>query len=249
MEDTTSELGRLASVLNSTFSRLDAAFSQQAQFTADAAHELRTPVSVILTQTQSTLARERSAEEYRETLEACQRAAQRMRRLVDSLLELARLDAGQEPLRRTECDLAAIAADGIAHVRPLAEARRLAISADFSSAPMQADHERIAQVVTNLLANAIEYNHDGGSIRVATGRDGNSAIFTVSNTGPGIPSAELPHVFDRFRRADGSRTSGHAGLGLAICKAIVAAHDGSIDVQSAPDGETTFRVRFPTQRN
>ena len=245
MDDTTSELGRLASVLNSTFSRLDAAFSQQAQFTADAAHELRTPVSVILTQTQSTLARERSADDYRETLEACQRAAQRMRRLVDSLLELARLDAGQEPLRRAECDLATITADGIAHIRPLAEARGLAISTALSSAPIHADQERIAQVVTNLLGNAIEYNHDGGNIRVATGLDGNFAVITVSNTGPGISEAELPHIFDRFRRADGSRTSGHAGLGLAICKAIIAAHDGSIDVQSAADGETTFRVRFP----
>jgi len=164
---------------------------------------------------------------------------------VDSLLELARLDAGQEPLRRAECDLATIAADGIAHVRPLAEARGLAISAELSSAPVHADQERIAQVVTNLLGNAIEYNHDGGNIRVTTRLDGNFAVITVSNTGAGIPAAEIPHIFDRFRRVDGSRTSGHAGLGLAICKAIVAAHDGSIDVQSAADGETTFRVCFP----
>ena len=96
--ETESELGQLAAVLNSTFARLETAFAQQQQFAADAAHELRTPVSVMLTQTQTALNRERSAAEYRETIEACQRAAQRMRQLIESLLELARLDAGQEQI-------------------------------------------------------------------------------------------------------------------------------------------------------
>src|SRR5207245_2533484 len=96
-DDTDNELGQLANVLNSTFARLESIFAQQARFTADAAHELRTPVSVMLTQTQSALTRDREAVEYRETVEACQRAAQRMRRLIESLLELARLDADQEP--------------------------------------------------------------------------------------------------------------------------------------------------------
>ena len=93
-------------MLNSTFARLEAAFAQQRQFTSDAAHELRTPVSVMLTQTQTALNRERSAAEYRETVESCQRAAQRMRRLIESLLELARLDAGQEPMKQARFDLA-----------------------------------------------------------------------------------------------------------------------------------------------
>ena len=105
--DTDSELGRLAGVLNSTFARLEAAFAQQAQFTSDASHELRTPVSVILTQTQTALSRERTSPEYREALEACQRAARRMKALTESLLELARLDAGQEPMKRERVRLAA----------------------------------------------------------------------------------------------------------------------------------------------
>src|SRR5207249_8616527 len=112
------------SVLNSTFARLEANFAQQARFTSDAAHELRTPVSVMLTQTQSALTRERPAPEYRETLEACQRAAQRMRRLIESLLELARLDAGQEKLKHAPLDLAHTAADCVELVRPLAAERR-----------------------------------------------------------------------------------------------------------------------------
>src|SRR5207253_855749 len=98
VDETESELGQLAARLNATFAQLEALFAQQARFTADAAHELRTPVAVMLTQTQSALARERTPAEYRETLEACQRATQRMRRLIESLLELARLDAGQDPL-------------------------------------------------------------------------------------------------------------------------------------------------------
>src|SRR5690348_16645892 len=113
------ELGRLAAVLNSTFARLETAFAQQQQFTADAAHELRTPVSVILTQTQTALNRERSAAEYRETIEACQRSAQRMRRLIESLLELARLDAGQESMKQLRFSLTGTVNDceiGRAHV-------------------------------------------------------------------------------------------------------------------------------------
>ena len=104
--DMDTELGQLAGVLNSTFARLDAAFAQQTRFTADAAHELRTPVAVMLTQTQSALSRERSAADYRETIEACQRATQRMRRLIETLMVLARLDSGQETLQRTRFDLA-----------------------------------------------------------------------------------------------------------------------------------------------
>src|SRR6185503_11389110 len=117
--ETESELGQLVAVLNSTFTRLDAAFAQQQQFTSDAAHELRTPVSVILTQIQSTLNKERTGVEYRETLEACQRAAQRMRRLIESLLELARFDAGQEQLKRIQFDLATTARDCAELVQPL----------------------------------------------------------------------------------------------------------------------------------
>ena len=126
-----SELGQLASVFNATFARLEAAFAQQQQFTADAAHELRTPVSVMLTQTQTALNRERSAAEYRETLEACQRATQRMRKLIESLLELARLDAGQEPMKRMKFDLSQTAWDCVELVRPLAAERGVKIHCEL----------------------------------------------------------------------------------------------------------------------
>jgi len=246
-DETDSELGRLAGVLNATFARLDALFTQQARFTADAAHELRTPVAVMLTQTQSALARERPVAEYRETLEACQRATQRMRRLIESLLELARLDAGQEPLRRTPCDLSKIAGDCLELVRPLATARAIQIHADLPSVPCQGDGERLAQVVTNLLSNAIDYNRDGGEIRLTTHRDNGTVILTVGDTGCGISAEDLPHVFERFQRADKARTAaaGHSGLGLAIAQAIVQAHGGSIEAASEPGAGAVFTVKLP----
>ena len=242
--DTDSELGRLASVLNSTFARLDAAFTQQARFTADAAHELRTPVSVVLTHAQNGLASDCLNEEHREAFEASQRAAQRMRRLIDSLLELARLDAGQEPLRRAACDLSKITADCVTHIRPLADSRRIEIHAELSPASCMGDGERLAQVVTNLLSNAIDYNHKGGEVWIATARNADAATLTVTNTGPGIPAEDLPHIFERFHRADKARSAGHSGLGLAITQAIVQAHGGSIEVAGDPDKTTTFTVKM-----
>ncbi len=245
--DTENELGRLASVLNSTFARLESAFTQQARFTADAAHELRTPVSVMLTQTQATLTRERDAAEYRETVEACQRAAQRMRRLTESLLELARLDAGQEDMKRLRFDIANTVRDSVEMILPLAVERGIKIHCEVPALECEGDPERLGQVITNLLANAVQHNKPQGEVRVTAQQQGGTAVLTVTDTGPGISADDLPYVFERFFRADKSRTgsSGHTGLGLAISKAIVEAHGGTIDVSSQPAVGTTFTVRLP----
>ncbi len=244
--DSESELGQLAGVLNSTFARLDAAFTQQARFTADAAHELRTPVTVMLTHAQNGLATECANEEHREAFEATQRAAQRMRHLIESLLELARLDAGQEPLRRDECDLSRIAADSLELVQPLAAKRGIRIHTDFAAAICHGDADRLAQVLTNLLTNAIDYNHDDGEVRISTRREGSTATLAIWNTGPSIPGEDLPHIFERFHRADKSRSStGHSGLGLAIARAIVRAHGGSISARSETGNGTSFTISLP----
>jgi two-component system, OmpR family, sensor kinase len=243
--ETESELGRLASVLNSTFARLDAAFAQQRQFTSDAAHELRTPVSVMLTQTQTTLNRERSVVEYRETVESCQRAAQRMRRLIESLLELAKLEAGQQPMRQARFDLGHTARDCVALIEPLAVARHVKITCNVTPLECLGDSERLAQVITNLLTNAITYNKENGEVRVEGEKKDGSVILRVSDTGMGISAEDLPRVFDRFYRVDSSRTSGNTGLGLAISKAIVEAHGGQIEVTSQPNAGTVFTVRLP----
>jgi two-component system OmpR family sensor kinase len=245
--ETESELGQLAGVLNSTFARLDATFAQQKQFTSDAAHELRTPVAVILTQTQSTLTKERSPAEYRETLEACQRAAQRMRRLIESLLELARFDAGQEGMKRTRFDLANPTRDCIEMLLPLADERKIRIQAQLVPAACHGDPERITQVVVNLLTNAVNHNKAGGEIQIVTRAENGSAVLIISDNGPGISAEHLPHIFDRFYCVDAARNSsqGRSGLGLAISKAIVEAHGGMIEVSSKVGAGTVFTVRLP----
>jgi len=245
--DTDSELGHLAGVLNSTFARLEAAFAHQARFTSDASHELRTPVSVILSQAQTALSRERPAPEYREALEACQRAAQRMRRLTESLLELARLDAGQDPMKQERFDLSRVARDSVELVGPLAAERHIQLRCELPVTECVGDAERIGQVVTNLLTNAIHFNRDGGEVSVSTQTHNGAVLLTVSDTGEGIPPEDLQRIFERFYRVDKSRSriQGRTGLGLAICKAIVDAHSGAIEVSSQPGAGSAFTVSLP----
>jgi heavy metal sensor kinase len=245
--DASSELGKLAGVLNSTFARLEAAFANQARFTSDASHELRTPISVVMTQTQMALSREREASEYRQALEACQRAARRMRTLTESMLALARLDAGQECIKPSPTDLSRVAAETVEMVRPLAADKSIEIVCSLGPAPCLGDSERLAQVATNLLSNAIHFNRERGQITVTTGTNDGSALFQVSDTGEGIPPEDLPYIFERFYRADKSRTAipGRTGLGLAIAKAIVDAHGGRIEVASEPGKGSTFSVTLP----
>jgi heavy metal sensor kinase len=245
--DTDNELGRLAAVLNSTFARLEASFAQQRQFTSDAAHELRTPITVMLTQTQTALNRERGAAEYRATVEACQRAAQRMRKLMESLLELARLDAGQETLQRVPFDLSKTVNECVELVTPLAEARGLRIHCAAPALPCAGDPERMGQVITNLLGNAIEYSQECGEVRISGERQSGTVKLSVSNSGPGIAVEDLPRIFERFYRVDKARSGsgGHTGLGLAISKAIVEAHGGSLEAASRPGEGATFTVRLP----
>ena len=241
-----SELGQLAAVLNSTFARLETAFAQQKQFASDAAHELRTPVSVILTQTQTALNRERDAASYKQTVEACQRAAQRMRKLIESLLALARFDAGQEVLKRLPFDFSETISDCAELVQPLADERGVKISVEAESIEIIGDPERLAQVVTNLLTNAIQYNRAEGEVRLRMVSQNGLAVLTVADTGQGIATENLPQVFGRFFRADSSRTgAGNSGLGLAITKAIVEAHGGTIEVASEENAGTIFTVRLP----
>ena len=246
-QETESELGSLAALLNATFSRLDAAFTQQARFTSDAAHELRTPLTVLLTQAQSALTRERSADEYRDALKSVQSTAQRMRKLVESLLQLARLDAGQELLERKKCDLSDLAADCAELMQPLAEARSITLDLHLESAACDADADRISQVITNLIKNAIDYNREHGTVRISTRMQDGMATVEVTDSGCGIPAEHQPHIFERFYRVDASRTGSATrnGLGLAISKAIIDAHGGTISVSSEAGSGTTFRFAVP----
>ena len=242
-----SEVDRLAAVLNSTFERLEAAFARQKQFTGDAAHELRTPITVIISEAQTVLSREREPAEYRESLEACLTAAQQMRRLTESLLQLARTDSGQEQLPHLAIDLASLAQDCAAYVVFHAQKHHVKIFPDLAPAQAFGSADQLRQVITNLLTNAIEYNRPYGQVHLRTATENGCAVVTVRDHGQGIAEKDLPHIFDRFYRTDQarSRASGRSGLGLPICQAIVAAHGGSITATSTVGTGSTFTVRFP----
>jgi len=247
MAQTKDELGQLAGTLNSTFARLEAAFAHQRQFTADASHELRTPIAVLISETQTTLARQRTPEEYQETIEACLATAQQMRQLTETLLQLARLDAGQEIADRQPLNLADNVRACIDRIHPLADERGIRINANLSPAFTLGHSVQLNQVITNLLANAIHYNRLNGEIHVSTCGESGRTVLLVTDTGPGIAAEDLPQIFDRFYRADKarSRVEGRAGLGLAICKSIITAHGGTIEVKSTPGTGSEFKVTLP----
>ncbi len=247
VSETESELGQLAGVLNQTFERLEKSFEQQVRFTADASHELRTPISVILTQVQLALSRERSPEEYRQTLETCERATERMRVLVNSLLDLARVDSGDFDLMRQECDLGRIAREAMEFIEPLAKQKKVTVNQSIDSVKINADALKLSQVFINLLTNAIQHNKDGVEVCLSVKQNGNRAIVRVADNGIGIPPEAMPQLFARFYRVDQSRSraKGNSGLGLAICKVIVEAHGGIISAKSENGSGAEFIFELP----
>lgn len=246
--ETESELGKLATLLDETFQRLDAAFEEQARFTSDAAHELRTPVSIILAQSQLALSRERDASYYRETIETSQRAAKRMQAMIESLLQLAVLDATTGVPGLKPGDLAVVCQEHLPALRVLADERDTRLLADLQPANCRMNADQIGQILINLVANAVKFSPAGSEIRVATGvRDGRAFLSVIDN-GPGIAAEHLPHLFERFYRTDKSRSSatGGTGLGLAICKRIADAHGGTLVAKSQEGRGSDFILEMPS---
>lgn len=248
---TATELEQLAVVLNRTFDRLQAAFERQGEFTADASHELRTPLSVILSHAEMALARPRSVEDYQNAFQACRRASMRMKSLIDALLSLARFDSDKFELVRERVDLDRIARDATEMLKPLAEERNVRLTCQTDPVVMSADPDRLFQLLTNLLSNAIRYNRPDGSVELKVTRDDQFAVIRVSDTGVGISAEDLPRIFDRFFRVDKARSQveGGCGLGLAICQAIVDVHQGTIAATSEAGVGTTVEVRIPLEES
>lgn len=241
------ELGQLSSSLNDTFARLQTTLERQKQFTSDAAHELRTPLTVMISEAQTTLARPRNASEYQEALEGCLQAAQEMRRLTDTLLDLARLDLQEPGVQKTEIDLQDVAAACMQRLQLIAQNHSVALKGDLAPAIVFGVAERMSLVAANMILNAICYNRPGGEVLVRTWNDNGRSMLSVADSGIGIATADLPRIFDRFYRADKarSREGGHAGLGLSICKAIVEHDGGAIQVESEIGKGTLFVVDLP----
>lgn len=246
-DDTESELGQLTSVLNDTFSKLQKSFEHQVRFTADASHEMRTPVAVILAKCQFALNRERSNEKYKETIQTCHDSAQHMRTLIDSLLELSRVDSGQFEILRQPGDYSSLAQECANLLQPLAEKRSITMECELSPSRGEFDSQRMRQVFINLLSNAVKYNHDGGTITLTVQASEEATTISVKDTGPGISKDQIPHLFERFYRADKARTNRResTGLGLSITKAIIEAHGGTIEVDTKIGVGSVFRIVIP----
>ena len=247
ISQTDTELGELAAVLNGTFSRIQTSFDQQVQFTADAAHELRTPLSIIYTGTELALSRDRSTEEYHRTLNTIFRAARRMKLLVEGLLVLARADAGQLEIKSHPVQLSLVVEDCIETLQPLATDKNIQLLCHLNPAWVAGDTLRLTQVVTNLIVNAINYNKADGKVDISVVADEQHIVLTIADTGIGISETHQQKLFNRFYRADPSRATetNSTGLGLAICQSIVNAHRGTITCKSKPNTATTFTVTLP----
>ncbi len=245
---TADELQRLARTLNDMLGRLQEGVEGQRRFVADASHDLRTPLTVMASEIDVGLESSRLGErEARALLASNREEVERMARMVDNLLTLASIDDGQLELLRSPTELQALAHEVAEELQGLASTTGVRISASGDAVSVIADSERVKQVLTNLVENAVKYAGVGAQVRVSTWQRDGEAGFTVSDTGPGIPAEAVPHLFDRFFRVDTARSSARqgSGLGLAICSDIVDAHGGRIWVDSSEGDGSSFSIALP----
>lgn len=252
LDGTGDELDRLSATLNSMFGRLDGAFKRMAQFTADASHELRTPVSIIRMTAELCRSRPRSVKEYEGALDRILAASERMSGLIENLMVLVRADSGANGMESLPVQLRSLITETCSEMRVLAESAGLSFECEpDESCEVLGDSRALRRLLTILIDNAIKYTRGGGLIRVTlevqSAAAGRRAIIKVHDTGIGIAAEDLPRIFDRFYRAskDRSRETGGAGLGLSIGHWIAKQHGGEIQVVSTPTEGSTFRVRLP----
>lgn len=241
------ELSDLAAILNTTFARLQAAFKRQQQFTADASHELRTPVTTILSETQRMRKRPRTVGEYQDSVEICHAAGMRMKKLVEDLLLLARQDGKDKGPQMEACKLDDLIRDSLGSMQVIAADKGITIHVDLEPVTLKTDPEKLLIVINNILGNAIYHHHGKGNVWIAVRPEDKVILISIRDDGRGISERDLPHIFERFYRADTARSSAdmHSGLGLSVCKTIVAQLDGEIAVSSEFGKGSQFSVRLP----
>ncbi len=243
---TQDELQRLAETLNDMIGRLDQAFKRVTQFTADASHELRTPLTLMRTTAELAL---RSGTSYRDSLQQILAEIERTSHLVENLLVIARADSVGFKLETSRVNLTKEIREACLQADPLSKAKSIVLTCDLPErpVPVEGDAQALRRLALILIDNAVKYTPPHGSVEVTVRNENGAAVIEVSDTGIGIPAEDLPHVFQRFYRADKarSRRQGGAGLGLAIAKLIVKSHGGAITVESQAAQGTTVRVSLP----
>jgi heavy metal sensor kinase len=243
------ELQRLSETLNGMLERLEAAFKKITQFTADASHELRTPVAVMRTRAELSLRKARSADEYRDVIAEVLAELEKTSGLIEQLMFLARADSGAETLHFRATNVAEVLREACHQGSALAEAKQIAFQEQISRDSMwiQGDASSLRRLFLILIDNAVKYTPASGQVEVSLQRNDGFAVAEVRDTGIGITEADLPNVFERFYRADKARTRelGGVGLGLSIGRWIAEVHAGTIEVRSAPGRGSIFQIRLP----
>ncbi len=244
---TDDEVGRLADTLDSMLTRLDDGFQRERRFAADASHELRTPLAAMQAILSTTLAHQRTYAEYEQALVDLTQETDRMRTLTEGLLHLARNEAAIQSAQFENVNLSTLLQDVTDTLRPLAEDKGLSLICNaFDNLTLLGDTDGLIRLFVNLLGNAIKYTEQG-QITVTAKQCPNSAVeITITDTGMGIASEHLPHIFDRFYRVDKSRSTDGSGLGLAIALNVAQAHNGTITVNSEIGQGASFRVQLAT---
>jgi len=248
--ETGDELERLAETWNSMLARLEASLKRLSRFTADASHELRTPLAVIRTTAELAARRPRSAEAYRDALDQVAAESERMTRLLDDLLLLARVDAEAVDMPKSALNLAALVKDLCSQLTFLADAKQVQIAFNASAAtPLVLGNEAaIRRLILALLDNAVKYSRQGGTVRVVLQTTAEQVILEVIDNGPGIEESEMAFIFERFYRGAHSQNSAQegAGLGLSLAAGLAERNSAQIEVVSQPGEGATFRVLFPS---
>ena len=243
---TNDELQRLTETWNDMLGRLEVAVSRISQFTADASHELRTPVAIIRLAAENALRKTRSESDYRKALRQIQSESESMTQLIEDLLFLARAEVHNSSMELGIVDLQAVVKTVCLDLNPLAEAKSITLTQDVPECPISVlgDFSALRRVLLILLDNAIKYTPEGGVVTVGLHEQSETAVLTVEDTGIGIPEEAQNHVFQRFFRVDPSRNkeSGGHGLGLAIAQTIVDQHQASLKLQSKSSGGCIFSV-------
>jgi heavy metal sensor kinase len=251
------ELGELANTFDAMLARLQAAFARQRQFVADASHELRTPLTIVNLETSRIMAGHRTAQEYQHALNIIHSENDFMTSLVNDLLILARMDAGQTTIEKKALDLSDVAVETVERLTPLANRNGVTLEAgNLPETRILGDRQYLLQMVSNLVENAIKYSSgDTRRVCVETGTTDGTAWVRVSDSGPGIAPEHIPHIFDRFYRVDKARSQNNkeesdprapsgSGLGLSIVQWIVKGHGGEVHVESTLGVGTIFEARF-----
>jgi two-component system heavy metal sensor histidine kinase CusS len=240
------EIAHLAEGWNSMLERLEKAVRTLSQFTADASHELRTPLAVVRTTAELALQRARTAESYRESLAEIVAETARMTRLVEDLLFLARADTARAEMPLEPIDVRDVLTDVCTEMRGLAEMRQVGVACRLGDeeAVVSGNPAALHRLFLVLLDNALKYSHRGGTVIVKLERAGQRVSIAVEDSGAGIHPADLPHIFERFYRAEESRGDGGHGLGLSLAQSIAKGHGTAIDVTSRPGAGSKFQVTF-----